>query len=152
MKESFAIVPATGLTVWVALILVVLLIGLTVLFGWILYSARNTVVELDSNEIHISGTLYGRRVPLDVLRVDGAKVLDLQRDADYRMKWRTNGTGLPGYRAGWFRLRNGEKALAFVTDTRNVLYLPTHDGYVLLLSVAEPDRMLDLLRKTRSGA
>ena len=87
MKESFAIVPATGLTVWVALIVVVLLVGLTALFGWILYSARSTVVELDSNQIHISGTLYGRRIPLDVL-----------------------------------------------------------------LSVAEPDRMLGLLRRARPGA
>ena len=87
MKESFAIVTATGLTVWVALIVVVLLVGLTALFGWILYSARSTVVELDSNQIHISGTLYGRRIPLDVL-----------------------------------------------------------------LSVAEPDRMLGLLRRARPGA
>lgn len=152
MKESFAIVPATGLTVWVAIILLVLLVGLTALFGWILYSARNTVVEVDSDAIHVSGTLYGRRIPLDALEVGGARVLDLQRDADYRMKWRTNGTGLPGYKAGWFRLRNGEKALAFVTDTSNVLYLPTRDGYVLLVSVAEPDRMLTRLREARPGA
>jgi len=42
---------------------------------------------------------------------------------------------------GKFRHRPGDgaKALAFVTDTRNVLYLPTRDGDVLLLSVAEPD-------------
>lgn len=152
MRESFAIVPASGVTVWVTVILVVLLVGLLMLFGWILYSARNTVVEVDSGQIHISGTLYGRRVPIDILRVDEAKILDLRRDVDYRMKWRTNGTGLPGYKAGWFRLRNGEKALAFVTDTRNVLYLPTRDGYSLLLSVAKPDRMLALLRAARPGS
>lgn len=152
MRDSFAIVPATGVTVWVAVILLVLLVGLVWLFGWVLYSARNTVVEVDSGQIHISRTLYGRRIPIGNLRLAEAKVLDLRRDADYRMKWRTNGTGLPGYKAGWFRLRNGEKALAFVTDTRRVLYLPTRDGYSLLLSVADPERMLALLRTSRSGA
>jgi hypothetical protein len=57
---------------------------------------------------------------------------------------------LPGYSAGWFRLRNGEKALAFVTDRQRVLYFPTWKGYSILLSVAEPDAMLAALR--RAGA
>ena len=55
---------------------------------------------------------------------------------------------------GKFRHRPGDgaKALAFVTDTRNVPYLHTRDGDVLLLSVSELDRMLALLRKARPGA
>ena len=145
MKESFAIVPASGLTIWVSVILVVLFAVLIALFGWIVYSARNTVVEVQPDGLRVSGTLYGRRIPLEKLLVDQARELDLERDADYRLKWRTNGIGMPGYKAGWFRLRNGEKALAFITDAHRVLYVPTTDGYSILLSLAEPRRVLELL-------
>lgn len=151
MRETFAIVPAAGIAVWVSVILLVLLLGLVVLFGWVLYSARNTVVEVEAGDVRISGTLYGRRIPIESLRMDNAKVLDLARDEEFRMKWRSNGIGLPGYKAGWFRLRNGEKALAFVTDARRVLYVPTRDGYSLMISVADPDRMLALLRGAQAG-
>lgn len=147
MKESFAIVPASGLTIWVSVILLMLFALLVALFGWIVYSARNTVVEVEPDGLLVSGTLYGRRIPLESLRVDEARELNLERDAAYRLKWRTNGIGLPGYKAGWFRLRNGEKALAFITDARRILYVPTEEGYSVMLSVAEPRRILELLVK-----
>jgi hypothetical protein len=56
------------------------------------------------------------------------------------------GTGLPGYQAGWFRLRNGEKALLDLTDRRRAVYIPTGAGYSLLLSPADPDGFLSRLR------
>jgi len=152
MKESFAIVPASGVAVWITVFLVVLLVALTALFGSMLYSARNTTFQVEPDGLRISGTLYGRRIPLESLRMSEAKVLDLERDADFRMRWRTNGIGLPGYKAGWFRLRNGEKALAFVTNPRRIVYVPTSEGYSVLLSVAEPERMLELLQKARTEA
>ena len=42
--------------------------------------------------------------------------------------------GLPGFRAGWFRLRTNEKALVLLTDPFGVTYLPTREGYALLIS------------------
>ena len=56
------------------------------------------------------------------------------------------GTGLPGYQAGWFRLRNGEKALLYLTDRARAVYIPTTAGYSLLLSPADPDGFLSQLR------
>jgi hypothetical protein len=58
------------------------------------------------------------------------------------------GTGLPGYAAGWFKLANGEKALVYVTTQSEVVYIPTTEGYSLLLSVTEPDRFLARLGST----
>ena len=60
--------------------------------------------------------------------------------------WRRMGTGLPGYQAGWFRLRNGEKALLYLTDRARAVYIPTTAGYSLLLSPADPDGFLSQLR------
>ena len=50
--------------------------------------------------------------------------------------------GLPGYSEGWFRLVNGEKALLFVTDRSRVVYIPTKDGYSILLSTSKPEELL----------
>jgi hypothetical protein len=58
---------------------------------------------------------------------------------------RTLGTGLPGYKAGWFRLGNGEKALVYLTDLERAVYVPTRAGYSLLLSPADPQAFLNAL-------
>jgi hypothetical protein len=93
-------------------------------------------------------------VPWAALRVQEARVVDLSREADLRPRSRRWGTGLPGYAAGWFRLRNGERALLYVTAWSRVLYVPTSAGYVLLLSPQHPDEMLADLRHRagRAGA
>ena len=58
---------------------------------------------------------------------------------------RTMGTGLPGYQSGWFRLKNGEKALLYLTDRTKAVYVPTTEGYGLLLSPDDPDGFLGAL-------
>jgi hypothetical protein len=60
---------------------------------------------------------------------------------------RTNGIGLPGYQVGWFRLKNGETALLYVTDESTVTYLPTTEHDVLLLSVENAEAFLQALRE-----
>ena len=77
--------------------------------------------------------------------------MDLTESREYQPRWRTFGTGLPGYRAGWFRLRNREKALLYVTDGSRVVYIPTRDNYSVLLSVAEPERFLQALSGISRG-
>ena len=56
------------------------------------------------------------------------------------------GTGLPGYQSGWFRLRNGERALLYLTDRTRAVYVPTTAGFSVLLSPAEPDRFIAALQ------
>ena len=74
------------------------------------------------------------------------------RTQDLRPKWRTNGVGLPGYSIGWFRLRNREKALVFLTDRKHAIYIPTTEGYVVLISPQNPDAFVKALRSTQLGA
>lgn len=71
--------------------------------------------------------------------------MDLRGEPDLAPRRRTMGTALGDYSAGWFRLRSGEKALLYLTDRRRVVYIPTLDGYSLLLSQSEPRRFLDAL-------
>jgi len=149
MKQFFPIIPATSMP-WAVLIPVfLLLLGLLVLFAWIAFSMRHVRCEVGDGGLRIAGDIYGRMIPARDLVTAQARALDLTKDTDYALAKRTNGTALPGYRAGWFRLRNGEKALAFVTDTKSVAYIPTRAGYSVLVSVAEPGRFLDALRAIR---
>ncbi len=147
MKQVFDIVPPTGSAfAVVAAILVVLLVGLAAFFVYVIYSSAHAAVEVSSDGVRIRGGLYGRSIPMRDLVVEQARLINLEADPDHAFTWKSNGINMPGYRAGWFRLRNGEKALAFVSDRRQVVLLPTRQRYVALLSIASPDQFLGALR------
>jgi hypothetical protein len=57
------------------------------------------------------------------------------------------GTGLPGYQAGWFRLRNGDSALLYLTDRSKAVYVQTTEGFGVMLSPSEPDKFLAALNR-----
>jgi hypothetical protein len=81
-----------------------------------------------------------------MLRLEGAAIVDLARSSELAPHRRTFGTGLPGYASGWFRLVNGEKALAYLTRRDSVVYIPTRSGYSLLLSAERPQELLTALQ------
>lgn len=143
----FPIIPATTKAWWFIAIVCIMLAAVLVLMLYIGYSFRNSKVIVEGDRIKLVGDLWGRSVPLSKLDLKQAKITDLEKDSPYRPKWRTFGTGLPGYASGWFKLANKEKALLYVTHYKNVVYIPTTDGYVLMLSVQEPERFLDVLRQ-----
>ena len=72
--------------------------------------------------------------------------MDFRVEPGLEPRSRTMGTGMPGYGAGWFRLANGDKALVYLTTPERVVYVPTREGYALLLSVERPEAFLDALR------
>jgi hypothetical protein len=125
------------------------MLGLVGLFGYLAYASRHVSFEVTSAGLRIAGDIYGRAIPIESLDLSLARVTDLNQDSEHRLKWRTNGAGLPGYASGWFKLQNGEKALVFVTDRRRVLYVPTAEGYSVLMSAADPDGLLQTLHKAR---
>lgn len=138
MKEVFPIVPAgTGVLYFFGAMSLVML-GLIAFFGWFAYGARHMRAELVPQGLRIRGAVYGRVIPASDLAVGGMKLVDLLTDREYQLVSRRNGSNLPNFYTGWYRLRNREKALVFVTDRRRVVYLPTRAGYALLLSVADP--------------
>lgn len=148
MPETFAIVPAQSKALWV----VVALILLTVLVPAVamVITAVGSVssrVELSEAGLRLRGDFYGRFIPAEALRGNETRIVNLAAERELAPVARTMGTGLPGYRAGWFRLRNGEKALLYVTDGSRVVYIPTNRGYSLLLSAQDPERLVNRLRQ-----
>jgi PH (Pleckstrin Homology) domain-containing protein len=145
MNEVFRMIPATGKTMWLLFTLALFLLFLLGLFGYIAYSSRNVRFEISQKGCGFEATSMGG-VPAVSLLAGESKRIDLQKESPYRPRLRTNGIGLPGYRSGWWKLRNGEKALLFVTDLSNVVYIPTRQGYCLLLSPERPEVFLQSLR------
>jgi len=142
MNQVFKIIPASAKALWPLGLFALIMAAVICLMGYIAYSSRYTQFELSSTELRIAGDIYGRSIPITSLIIDRSQKIDMNRDSVYQPTRRINGTGLPGYRSGWFKLCNGEKALLFVTQSHNVVYLPTTDGYSLLISVQEPDQFL----------
>ncbi len=149
MGEVFSMVPAPPRALALLGLFAVLLVPILVMLGYFAYSGHSTRFELKPEGLAIRGTLYGRTIPWSSLRTEEATAADLSERPDLRPTLRTNGLGLPGYRAGWFRLRGG-RGLLFVTDPTRVVAVPTTDGYTLLMSVSEPERFVAALRDAAS--
>jgi hypothetical protein len=148
MPEVFHIVPATARWSWVIILAlpVLVLIGTVAIVGLSVKGSRTSTFEVRSDGLHVRGDLYGRRVPAAQLRGGAARLVDLDLERSLRPRSKTIGTAMPGYRSGWFKLANGEKALLYLTDMRSAVYVPTTAGYSLLLSVDRPQEFVGRLR------
>ena len=114
----------------------------------ILWALGRRSLVITDGVLELRAGFYRAKVALSELRVDEASVVSLFERGDLGPRWRTNGIRLPGYRVGWFRLRNGDKAMLYLTDVSRVTRLPTANGYVLLLST---DALLPVLRDMKPG-
>jgi len=141
-------VPASTGNTWLLVVLLVpaaLLIALSLAL-W----PRPLRVELTADALQIRGSLYGRRIAKQDLELSRARALSLSADTDLQPVLRTNGVGLPNYRVGWFRLRNRERALCFLTNQEQVVYLPTRLHFALLISVPDATAFLAALNAAPS--
>jgi hypothetical protein len=140
----FHIAPAAVRPIWFYLPIGVLVLVIGFASTLLLSSMRGATkasFELNAEGLRLRGDVYGRFIPANEPVPERAERVDIRTGA-MRPAIRTVGTAVPGYRAGWFRLANGEKALLYVTDPQRVVHIPTTAGYSLLLSVAETDQFV----------
>lgn len=138
----FPVVPAHASAFWVILAIAAFLLMLVALFGRIAYGARHARFEVTEQGLLVKGGIFGRFIRKESLLRVNAKIVNLNLEWQYRPRLKTNGIGLPGYQEGWFRLRSGEKALLFLTERSRVVYLPTKEGFSVLLSTGQPEELL----------
>lgn len=150
MKEIFPMIPPTGnAATWIMVAVTTLMLGLALLFAWLAVNIGKANFEVSAEGLRLRGDLYGRLIPAQSLRVEQAQIINLHHDPAHQLKWRTAGTSIAGYQAGWFRLSNGEKALIYLTDRSRVVYLPTSEGYAVMLSTPEPEALIAALKRLR---
>ena len=94
---------------------------------------------------------YGRmrwlQTAVGAIDLTAASILSLDEHRELQPVRRIAGTDMPGYRSGFFRLRDKRRAYVVVTDRRRVLVLPKRDGGLLMFSLVRPEVALDALRR-----
>ena len=140
--KVFEIQPSSNTILVMLIPLCILLLAVMVLLAACYVSSKRASFTINNGTLEISATLYGRKIPLSEIRKEDVARINPREDAGLQTKWRTNGIGLPGYSEGWFRLKNGKKALLFVTDKNRSILVPTKKDYVLIVSPADPDEFI----------
>lgn len=150
MAESFAIMPVSSrlqLFSWLfSGVIGLLLLGTLILLGATLLTIPQIKFEVSAQHLRIHYPFYGRSIPLQALDLERARIVNLAREPELKPTWRSNGVAVPGFGGGWFKLKNKDKALLFLSQQERAVYLPTTEGYVLLMSPQEPERFLKRLQ------
>ncbi len=153
----FALVPGTVVLLWAAGISAELdlahagwaaLAALPVYTGIMLISNWRKA-EVDNGTFRLRATFYRCEVPLGQLDLEQARVVDLREKIELKPRLKTNGFAVPGFNAGHFRDRNGNRLFCMVTAPR-VVWLPRADGSRIMFSAARPGEALELLRRPGS--
>lgn len=120
--------------------------ALAVLFVLLARATNHMSIAVGREHLTIRAGLRPRVIPTSALKLEGARSVDLTATPELEPIRRTNGTDIPGLKQGWFQLRNGEKALLILTDAKNSVYIPTSEGYSLLLSPPDAPAFLDAVK------
>lgn len=147
MTEFFPLIPASARVLWFFAAVLLFLGSMMGLFVWLAYGSLSTRVEVSDAGVRVRSPIYGRMIPAAMVRGGDARIVSLSEERGLRPAGRTNGIGLPGYAAGWFQLRDGGRALVFLTDREHVVHIPMRDGYQLLVSVRDPESLLRSVRR-----
>jgi hypothetical protein len=111
------------------------------------WGMRRHRLTLDADGLEVATSFYRRRLALAELQIDQARVIDLDERTEFKPVVKTNGTSLPGFHSGWFRLGNMRKALVATVGGKRVLHLPTTRGFDLLLQPRRPQALLERLQE-----
>ncbi len=106
---------------------------------------RNPIAHLDSDGLKIKVSFINKTWTTASMDRNGAKLVNLENSKELRPKWRLWGAAMPGLSSGLFKLYNGDKAHVYITDKSKIVYIPTHNG-TILLSMVRPKDFLDTLK------
>ena len=133
--------PKSILSLIPILIIMLVLLGL---FIGIIFAIKNTSISINEKDIVIKSFLYGRKISINDVLLNEVQSINLKQNDEYNVILRTNGIGLPNFLSGWMRLKNGKKALVFLTNRENVLLMPTKD-FIVLFSMEKTEEIITKL-------
>lgn len=96
--------------------------------------------------LRIRAGVHSQSLALDAIDAGAARIVDLHERTELRPFVKTFGTSMPGLQMGHFRLRDRARAFVLLTSRRKVLLLPVRDGRRILLSLQQPQALIDVLR------
>ena len=125
--------------------------GLALLCGalwWVLARfMRRQALRVSADALEVCSSFYRCTTPLAELKLDQARVVDLDERTELKPTLKTNGFSIPGFHSGWFLLRNRRRSFVAITDGRRKLWLPGSGRHDLLLEPVDPAALLARLRE-----
>ncbi len=121
-----------------------LIAGAAILAAVFLYAPGPPGYTLTKTALEIHDRFYP--VTLDAANVDvsNVRVIDFDKDTDWKPVTRVGGIGAPHYRAGWFKVSSGQKVRLYRADSKRVVLLPPKgDGAPVLLETKDPERFVE---------
>jgi len=139
-----------GADALIAMLVVAVATGAIAMF--LAFMLKRHRLQIDDAGIEVVTTFYRQRIAFPEMKLDAARVIRLDEHPDLKPLLKSNGYALPGFRSGWFRLRNWHKAFVAASDGERLLWLPTTRGFDLLLQPKDPQRLLARLRELAAPA
>lgn len=152
MSELFMIAPVSSKAMmanWMMMLPLTLLMFISSsALIWMVKASNEVQFEIRTHEIQIRYPFYGKTIAKKDLDLANARLIDLKQEPGFSTSWRSNGVGLFGFQAGWFRLKNKQKVLAFCSDSQQSrVYIPSKQKFGLLLTPKEPEKFLESLKQ-----
>ncbi len=104
-------------------------------------------LRLQDDRLIVRSTLFTKQVPVDQMRLDTARVFDLEEHPAFKPGRKSLGFGYPGFHSGYYRSRQAGPGFYLITQSARVLTLPLKDGSVLVLSPEQPRQLLQDLQQ-----
>lgn len=119
------------------------------------YSQEHASVHVTHGQsLTVKAGLGSPAVDWDEIDHDGIRSVAWRDDRDIHPVKRNFGTGFPGFAAGWFTLRNGEKAFLIMVESvpeGSDVLVPVHekegDSYLIILSLQNAQGFLDYMKQ-----
>ena len=130
---------------FIGLTVAVLAIALVALA--MLYAPGPPSYRLTADALTIHDRFYPVTVHASEVDIDQIRVIDLDRDTEWRPTLRTNGFANPHYQSGWFRVASGQSVRMYRAGGRRLVLLPPKGaGTAVLLDATDPDRLAGEIR------
>lgn len=125
-------------------VIAAVLLPMVIAFSWMFYKVNDAKLIVTADLITIDVPFYQFSLPIEEVDLVGVRQLNwsTETDTEFKPDLRVNGVGMPGFQLGWFSLGGHSKAFVAVTETDNVVLIPTVQGYPILLSLEQPEALL----------
>lgn len=113
----------------------------------VILNYRKPTFAVTRDGLRISNSFFTRIIPAAELRTSDAIIIDFAQFPMMSPKWRLAGFHFWRRQSGWYVLKNGERALLFLTRHDQIIYIPTNKGYSILLTPENPLQFLASMTK-----
>jgi hypothetical protein len=146
INEITSYKPNTYLKIYAAISLAIALCLICLRILWI----PTLRLELYPNHLKLDVPRHDKAIAYADLLISKARVIRYHEVE--RVKYRRGAlfASMRWAKVGFFTTRDGKKRLMAVTDSTRILHIPTTQGYSIMVSVSEPEKLIQALtsRKT----